>query len=284
MYPQGVGQEHPVGAPAEEDLMKSINGVVVALMLLMPSVALGAAQESGTVETKVKTLLIDPATQTPVVVLESIGDKRALPIWIDVPEAKAIALELEHVKLPRPLTHDLIRDILQRLNATLQRVTITELRESTYFALLSLTAKGQQLQIDSRPSDAIALALRMKAPIFVSAQVLARSKAVPAGEAGRAEQTQKKLGVHAQDLTAELAKLFDSQQHKGVIVTDVLLGSAAMKAGLQRGDIITKINDHSISSARELETAVQAAKPAAPVRLEVIKKGKPTQIVIDLPS
>jgi bifunctional DNase/RNase len=250
----------------------------------MPSFDVWAAQESASIETKVKTLLIDPSTQTPVVVLESIADKRALPIWIDVPEAKAIALELEHVKLPRPLTHDLIRNILQGLNATLQRVTITELRNNTYFALLSLAAKGQQLQIDSRPSDAIAVALRMKAPIFVSAQVLAKSKPLPAAGPARAEQTQKKLGVQAQDLTTELAKLFDSQQQKGVIVTDVLLGSAAMKAGLQRGDIITRVNDQSVSSAGELEATIQDAKAAAQIRLEVIKKGKPTTIMIDLPS
>ena len=263
--------------------MKSIYGLIFLATLLMPRFDLPAAQDSAAIETKVKTLLIDPSTQTPVVVLESIADKRALPIWIDVPEAKAIALELEHIKLPRPLTHDLIRNILQGLSATLQRVTITELRNNTYFALLSLTAKGQQLQIDSRPSDAIALALRMKAPIFVSAQVLAKSKPLPA-ESGRADQTQKKLGVQAQDLTPELAKLFDSQQQKGVIVTDVLLGSAAMKAGLQRGDIITKVNDHNVVSAKELETAIQAPKSSAQIKLEVIKKGKATTIVIDLPS
>ena len=263
--------------------MKSTYCLLLLVHLVMPAPDLRAAQESASVETKVKTLLIDPNTQTPVVVLETVADRRALPIWIDVPEAKAIALELEHVKLPRPLTHDLIRNILQGLNATLQRVTITELRNNTYFALLSLAAKGQQLQIDSRPSDAIALALRMKAPIFVSADVLAKSKPLPADSAP-AEQTQKKLGVQAQDLTAELAKLFDSQQHKGVLVTDVTIGSAAMRAGLQRGDIITKVNEQSIATAKELEATIQAAKSAGPIKLEVIKKGKSTTIVIDLPS
>jgi len=263
--------------------MKSSYWMMVVCALAMPMSHLEAAQETGSVETRVKTLLIDPNTQTPVVVLESVADKRALPIWIDVPEAKAIALELEHVKLPRPLTHDLIRNILQGLNATLQRVTITELRNNTYFAFLSLMTKGQNLQVDSRPSDAIALALRMKAPIFVSAQVLAKSKPLPEGPA-RAEQTQKKLGVQAQDLTAELAKLFDSQQQTGAIVTDVLIGSAAMNAGLQRGDIITKVNEQSVVSAKQLESAIQAAKSAGQIKLEVIKKGKPTTIVIDLPS
>jgi bifunctional DNase/RNase len=263
--------------------MKLIYRLIVLATLFMPSFDLRAAQDPPAIEMKIKTLLIDPNTQSPVIVLETIADNRVLPIWIDVPEAKAIALELEHVKLPRPLTHDLIRNILQGLNATLQRVTITELRNNTYFAVLSLAAKAQQLQIDSRPSDAIALALRMKAPIFVSAQVLAKSKPLPA-ESGRAEQTQKTLGVQAQDLTPELAKLFDSPRQKGVIVTDVLLGSAAMKAGLQRGDIITKVNDQNVTSAKELEATILAVKSSAQIKLQVIKKGKPTMIVIDLPS
>ncbi|HEX9272159.1 MAG TPA: bifunctional nuclease family protein, partial [Candidatus Binatia bacterium] len=125
-----------------------------------------AAQETSSVEAKIKTLMLDPNTQSPVVVLETVTDKKLLPIWIDVPEARAIALELEHVTTPRPLTHDLIRNIIQGLGATLQRVMITDLRSNTYFAVLFLGFKGQDLQIDARPSDAIAVALRMKAPIY----------------------------------------------------------------------------------------------------------------------
>jgi serine protease DegQ len=141
--------------------------------------------------------------------------------------------------------------------------------------------KDKVMHVDSRPSDAIALALRMKAPIFVSSQVLAKSKAVPAP--ARSEQAHKRLGFQAQDLTADLAKLFDSQQQKGVLVTDVAVAGVAIKAGLQRGDIITKLNEKPVSSAAELESAIQAAK-APQLKLEVIKKGKATTIVIDLPS
>ena len=257
--------------------------LLATLLILLPAVNLLGAQESPSVETRVKTLLVDPNSQAPVVVLETVTDKKSLPIWIDVPEARAIALELEHVTLPRPLTHDLIRNILQALGARLQRVTITDLRNNTYFANLSLVVKDNDLQIDSRPSDAIAIALRMKAPIFVSTQVLAKSKPLPA-PAARAEQTHKKLGLQAQDLTVDLAKLFEGQQQKGVLVTDVTLGGAAMKAGLQRGDIITKANEQAVSSTIELESVIQAAKSPSQIKLEVIKKGKPTTLVIDLPS
>jgi bifunctional DNase/RNase len=262
--------------------MKLRDYFFLLFLLFLPATNSTGAQEHPTVEARVKTMLVDPNSQTPVIILETVAEKRQLPIWIDVPEARAIALELEHVSLPRPLTHDLIRNILQSVGATLQRVTITELRNSTYFANLSLATKEKVLNVDSRPSDAIAIALRMKAPIYVSAQVLAKSKPLPAPTA-RAEQTQKKLGFQAQDLTTELAKLFDSQQQKGVLVTDVTASGLANKAGLQRGDIITRANDQAVASTAELESALQAAK-SPQFKLEVIKKGKPTTIVIDLPS
>ena len=126
--------------------------LISGLVNLSPS---PAAQQPRPVEMKVRNLVIAPNTNTQVVLLEAISDKQLLPIWIDVPEARAISLEIEQVKPPRPLTHDLIRNILEGLGATLQRITITELRNSTYLATISLSHKGQKLQIDSRPSDAI---------------------------------------------------------------------------------------------------------------------------------
>ncbi len=159
-------------------------------------------------------MLIDPNSQTPVVILETVADKKPLPIWIDVPEARAIALELEHVSLPRPLTHDLIRNILQSVGATLQRVTITELRNSTYFANLSLATKEKVVHVDSRPSDAIAVALRMKAPIFVSTQVLAKSKPVPA-PAGRSEQNAEEIRLPSARLDAGIGQPLRQPTAKG---------------------------------------------------------------------
>lgn len=178
----------------------------VPFLFLLTPASLNPAQDSGVVEVKIKTLTVDPNTQSPVVILETVTDKQLLPIWIDIPEARAIALELEHVKIPRPLTHDLIRNLLQELGAQLHRVTITDLRNSTYFAVLSLGFKGQELQIDSRPSDAIAVALRMKAPIYVSSQVFEKSKSMPAPGV-RTEQGQKTLGRQPQDLILKPAAL-----------------------------------------------------------------------------
>jgi bifunctional DNase/RNase len=263
--------------------MKSHRCLVFVLMVLFHVAAVHAAQTAPLVETKIKTLLIDPASQSPVVVLETISDKKLLPIWINAMEAKAIATELEHVTLPRPLTHDLIRNILHELGARLQRVIITDLRNDTFFAQLSLRSKDRELQIDSRPSDAIAIALRMKAPIFATPELLAKAAAQPALPE-RGERTPKRLGIQAQDLTPELANLLDSRQQRGVLVTDVAFGSIAMNAGIKRGDIITKANEQKVSSAKTLESMVQGVKRPAQIKLEVIKKGKPTAIVIDLPS
>lgn len=262
--------------------MKTFYRLLVSLLCVSPALQLDAAEQGSVHESRVKTLVVDPATQTPVVVLETVGDQRLLPIWIDVPEARAIALELENVSMPRPLTHDLIRNILHGVGATLQRITITDLRNNTYYAELSLAVTDKVVLIDSRPSDAIAIAVRTKAPIFVSARVLAKSKPMPA-PAARIEQTQKKLGIQAQDLTPELAKLLDSQQQRGVLVTDVAAGGAS-RAGVQRGDIITKANEQPIGSTAELEKTLQGARPGSQIKLEVIKKGKPTTLVIDLPS
>ncbi|MDH3442591.1 MAG: DUF151 domain-containing protein, partial [Deltaproteobacteria bacterium] len=232
--------------------------------------------------TKIKTVMVDPSSQVPVVVLESVSDQRALPIWIDVAEARAIALELEHVRTPRPLTHDLMRNILNRLGATLERVVITDLRDNTYFALLYLRLKGQELQIDARPSDAIALALRMKAPIFASAQVLATSTMKP--NPTRAHEGQRKLGIQAQDLTTELATLLDVRLDSGVVVADVDLGGPAAAVGIQRGDIITKANNTPIKTRADFERMIRSLKSPAQIKLEITKKGKSTIVVIDLPS
>ena len=259
---------------------KSCCWLILAALMIAPA---HAAQNSPLVETKVKTLVLDPATQAPVVILETVTDKKLLPIWIAAPEARAIALALENVKLPRPLTHDLIGNLLQALDAKLKRAVISELRNDTFIAFLSLESRGKELQVDSRPSDAIAVALRMKTPIFASAQVLARAKSVPV-QPTRAEQTQTRLGIQAQDLTAELASLLDSSQPTGVIVAEVMPARPAMRAGIQRGDILVKADDQKITSLDELEALIQSAKARYPLKLDVLRKGKLTTVVIELDS
>jgi len=124
------------------------------------------------IEVRIRGLMVDPATNMPIVVLKDPASDAVMPIWVGIPEANAIALELEKLSAPRPMTHDLTRNLVHHLNAELERVVITEIREDTFFAVLWLKQSGEPIMVDSRPSDAIALALRFDCPIYVAEQVM----------------------------------------------------------------------------------------------------------------
>ena len=126
----------------------------------------------------IKGLMMDPITNMPIVILHDPDGRRVLPIWVGVFEANAIALQIENVATPRPMTHDLLRNVLQELHARVDKSVVTDLRENTFLALLHLTVSGSPLVIDARPSDAIALALRTQAPIYVEDSVLEHAKTV----------------------------------------------------------------------------------------------------------
>lgn len=128
------------------------------------------------IEMKIRGLMLDPVTNMPIVVLKEVDGTSILPIWVGSYEANAIAIEIEKVQTPRPMTHDLIKNILVGMKAAVQRVVVSELREDTFYAIVWLTLDGKLISIDSRPSDALALALRMDSPIFVDEEVLKTSK------------------------------------------------------------------------------------------------------------
>ena len=128
------------------------------------------------IEMTIKGLMVDPVTNTPIVLLSAKEGERVLPIWVGIFEANAIALQVENISTPRPMTHDLLRNIIQDLEGTVQRIVISDLQDNTFFALIYVRINGETLAIDARPSDAIALALRTKAPIFVEDTVIANAK------------------------------------------------------------------------------------------------------------
>jgi uncharacterized protein len=128
------------------------------------------------VEMKIRGLMMDPVTNMPIVILKDVGGDAVLPIWVGIYEANAIALEIEKVSTPRPMTHDLIKNLLTGLEARVHKVVVSELREDTFFAVIWLDRNGNSISIDSRPSDALALALRVDCPIFVEEEVLKTSK------------------------------------------------------------------------------------------------------------
>ena len=128
------------------------------------------------VEMKIRGLMMDPVTSMPIVILKDVGSNNVLPIWVGIYEANAIALEIEKVQTPRPMTHDLLKNVLFGLNVNVQKVVVSDLREDTFYALIWVERNGERMSIDSRPSDALALALRVDCPIFVEENVLKSSK------------------------------------------------------------------------------------------------------------
>ena len=127
-------------------------------------------------EFKIKGLIMDPLTNSPIVILQSLEKNTLLPIWVGIFEANAIALEIERIDTPRPLTHDLIKNILLQLDANVDKIVVTDLQENTFYAVIHLRMNGDRITIDSRPSDAIALALRTDAPIYVTEEVINNSR------------------------------------------------------------------------------------------------------------
>jgi len=123
----------------------------------------------------ISALGFDSSTNDPIVILKEIGGKRTVPIWIGILEATAVASKLEGVKFFRPMTHDLLKNVLESMDVKVNKVEICDLKNDTYYALIHMTYKGKKITVDARPSDAIALSLRMKAPIFVSEDVINRS-------------------------------------------------------------------------------------------------------------
>jgi len=132
------------------------------------------------VEMRIRGLMMDPVTNMPIVILRDVKGDAVLPIWVGVYEANAIALEIEKVATPRPMTHDLIRTVLMGLETGVRKVVVSELKDDTFYAVIWLEREGQLISIDSRPSDALALALRVDCPIYVDDSVLNSSKTVSA--------------------------------------------------------------------------------------------------------
>ena len=238
-------------------------------LLLLLSVGLAAACSHGPapeVEVEVSRIAVDPEAGSPVILLEDKAHTVALPIWIGPAEAHAIASRLEGVESPRPLTHDLMKTLMDRVGVGLKRVIIRELRDSTYYATLVLLWDGDEVEMDSRPSDAIALAVRFGQPIFVARTLLEGDAAVELrGVRGGARTIE---GVTVQRLSADLADFFALPAGQGVIVSDV---SAAAGAPLHRGDVVLEVDGAPTRDPAEFESQVRAH--ASRAELSVQREG-----------
>jgi hypothetical protein len=240
---------------------------------------LAAQPIAGTlVEVRVRGVTVDSQAGSPVVLLEDLQGDRGLPIWIGVFEARAIAMELEKVAPPRPMTHDLIKIIIEGVKAQVTHVVISDIRDNTFYAQLTLNTGSASLQIDARPSDAVALALRVGAPLYVEKAVLDRAPAIDLhGHESTAMTLLKRHGLTLQNLTASLATHFQLPTPDGVLVSDVEVGSAAERDGMRRGDIIVAANQGKVANLQALESTLSRG---GQVLLQIVRGDKHLTVVL----
>ena len=220
------------------NMRRSGYGLGCWVLLLAAGPGVGCAHPaSRDVEVEVSRIAVDPDSHAPVVLLEDKTHTVALPIWVGPAEAQSIAARLAGVEPPRPLTHDLMKTVMDRVGVGLQRVVIRELRDNTYYASIVLLWQGEEVEIDSRPSDAIAMAVRFGQPIFVNRALLEGQGAVDLPGAGAEALSVE--GITVQRLSAALAEYFKVTVGEGVVVSSV--GNAA-GTGLRLGDVILAVD------------------------------------------
>jgi hypothetical protein len=213
-------------------------------------------------------LILDPVSQHPVVLLADSLKERALPIWIDSFEANAIHSEMEGIKHRRPLTHDLLERIIQKTRATIHQIVITQLKENIYYAKIRMEVAGTFTEIDARPSDSIVVALKFKAPLFVSRDLF-KDKAMPLAEE---KEIEEHYGLTLQNLTPSLSQAFSFDSTKGTLVSDVRQGSRAEKDGLERGDIFVAVDEGPVDDTTAVRLALDKGKTT--VKAKIYRKGR----------
>jgi bifunctional DNase/RNase len=260
------------GDMAEQRVLRAMAIRTAVLLWLVGAIAaqaLGSDQKQppDVVAVKVLRLVMDPQSSQPVVALADLREERALLIWIDFSEAQAMEAEIEGIKHPRPLTHDLLERIIQATHSRVDHIVITELRENVFYAILALHHEGALVEIDARPSDSIIMALKFKAPIYV-AKRLFEDMSVSLGE----QQQPDDYGVSLQDLTPALAEYFSYSSDRGVLVSAVRKGSRADQDGIAAGDIIVEVGGRSVENVESVKEAISRSK--TPVEAKIFRNNK----------
>lgn len=227
-----------------------VAGCLVILVFFILSANTRVKSED-VVKMTVKGVTVYPKTNSPVVILEAVEDKVELPIWIGFPEAQAIALRLENITTPRPMTHDLLMEALEKTGVKVLKIVISDLKDDIFYASIILDRDGKTIEIDSRPSDALALAVRVDAPVYATVSVLekARGNKGLLYEAG--EETRQRYGLSAQPLNQGLAEYFGLSKAEGILISDIVEKGVADEAGLKRGDIIFEVDGVRTAGLRE---------------------------------
>jgi hypothetical protein len=249
--------------------------LVFALALSVFLASAGEAASQKFQEVRIRSVVRDPRSAQPVVLLSDLKGERGLFIWIGEAEALALEAAIHRVHHRRPMTHDLLAGILEKLEARLIEVRITELREEVFYARLALESPKERLEIDARPSDAMVLAVRAGCPILVEETLFTTrslSLSLP---------PDRRYGLELQELTEDL-KAALGFHGDGVLVAEVESGGPADKAGLRREDILTQVGERPLSGVEDLERAL--AEPRGALEVKVFRKGKSLSVTLPLPG
>jgi uncharacterized protein len=230
---------------------------------------------------EISTVGLDVLNNSPVVLLRDVETGQVVPIWVGLSEAQAIARALHDIKMPRPMTHDLLADMVKQLGAAVEEVRVHDFRNGMYFGMIRLKQEGKEelIEVDSRPSDAMALALRVGAPIQLSKKVLKLAPEFDFVAPDEAEQVVRALGITVVAPTEPLRKEFGLGGQQGVIVSAV--SGVAEEKGLRRGDLIVEVNELPIENPMEFFEQIRKQAPLGPVEIKFLRKGE--EQTIELP-
>ena len=258
-------------------------GAYLLLLLFAGAVSLSACsrREKTEVEVEVRSIGLDNASHAPVVVLEDHDRKVALPIWIGPAEAQSIAMQMQGINPPRPMTHDLIKTMLDRAGVELRKVVIQDLKDSTYYARIYLRAGKSDLEIDSRPSDAIALAVRFHSPIFVATALMKGDTTIDLQHESPGASTVRFSGLTVQNLTDDLAEYFSLPPGQGVLVADV---DGWGPDGLRRGDVILEVDGATVTGVGDFETKMRAVQSGQHAALSVQRGSDRVRVQFGAPA
>ena len=236
--------------------------------------ASAALKQGELVSVKIQRLTIDPESGQPVVILSDEQENLGLSIWIGFFEAHAMNAEIQGLTHPRPLTHDLLENVIQKARLKIHRVIITHLEKSTYHATMILEIDGTLVPIDARPSDSMIMALKFDVPLFVSRGLFQRSAVLLQGP----KSIENTYGLTAQDLTPALAEAFLFSSAHGVLISHVEGKSRAARDGLKQGDIVFEMENHPIANLQSLRDRLRGMEK--PSTLRVHRQGKALDLII----
>jgi uncharacterized protein len=237
------------------------------------------------VPVELATVGVDRAAGAPLVLLREPASGEVVPIWVGVAEAQAIALALHGIPMPRPMTHDLMANLLAELQAGVEEVLVHDMRDNTYFGTVRLRVPGEDAlrDVDSRPSDALALALRTGAPIRVARRILRAAPEFDFLAPDGPDQVVQLLGITVVSPTPALRRELDLPDRPGVVVTSV--AGRARDQGLRRGDLVVEVNGRPVREPMDFFLAVRATPAGEPVRITYARQGEEHRIEVpaDLP-